>query len=144
MMNLGEHESATSLVAEYLGVIKLLEALGNKWRSYHLGPQARYDRAVFYRFIDRKMCKPGGSREVATAELQARADAAGKRGTSKAPNWKSVAKALRETEQGEILLNQDKKRTAQENTAKREAKRASKLAVSAGATTQNDTQEAPV
>jgi hypothetical protein len=139
MMNLGEHETATSLVREYIDTIKPLEAAGNTWRRYPLASQAWYERVPIYRFIDRLMSEPpGGTREVASIGLQALAESAGKRGTSKAPNWKKVSKTLRESNPDELLIQQEKKRAAQENKNRVGARKALRVAVGVSANSDGD------
>jgi len=129
MKNLGEHLTAVSLVDEYVDILKPLEDKGKKWRSYQLGSQAWYDRAHLYRLIDRKMGEEGGTKQTASAALDALAGTAGKQGKSKAPNWKKVGKALRDSDPHEVGLKELKKRKAAENkTKKNEKKQTTELA----------------
>jgi hypothetical protein len=74
---------------------KSLEAAGKGWRRYNGGRQAWGNFSVLGRFLDREEGKGGGTRESAIEALQEKADAAGKRGKSKAPNWKGVVDELR-------------------------------------------------
>ena len=76
--------------------------------------------------MERNMTSSGGNEVTTVAALQAFAEQTGKRGSSKAPDWKQVSKSLRgSTEEQALKVKKDA--TAKQAKEKRAAKKASKV-----------------
>jgi len=82
----------------HLSYRQLEAKYGNKWRNgSHSNAQGWSERSPIYRFIERRMALAGSTATAVVEAIKVLADAAGSQGKSRAPNWKKVARDLKQT-----------------------------------------------